>query len=287
MSFVSITPYAGSLIGRSPAQTDGSDDIEVLIADDRCGASYSLWALLNWKEGIRLIATVDDGEQALRVARERKPCVCLVSATLLARDGLELADRLKRLSDPPRVLIYADSVDARLAGLAIIADADGVFSRYQTSEKTVAAIRRVASGDQSFLTPVRDGFDQLAATVDGRDRAIVAMLLDNAHPDDIAGTLGLSARSVRERRRAILKRLDLTATSARRPEPLGCSTHLSPSARPPAPNRDHAAATSGDARATTMSGDITGRLIPRGRRGGLTERGRPPGRPIAKRAVSR
>jgi DNA-binding NarL/FixJ family response regulator len=44
--------------------------------------------------------------------------------------------------------------------------------------------------------------------VDDPDRAIVAMLLEKAHPDDVAGTLGLSARTVRVRRQAILRRLD-------------------------------------------------------------------------------
>jgi two-component system response regulator DesR len=212
MNLISITPRAASPVsrGRTPVRTNarrGLGDIDVLIADDRRGVSYSVWALLTWKEGIRLIANVQSGEEALRVARERKPCVCLVSATLLARDGLELAHQLKHLGDPPRVLIYADSIDERLAASAVIAEADGVVWRYQDPEETAAAIRRVASGQQNFPTLARDGFAQLAASLDDRDRAIVALLLDNAHPDDIASTLGLSARLLRERRQAIRKRL--------------------------------------------------------------------------------
>jgi two-component system response regulator DesR len=228
MNSASITPYASSLINRKPARTGSRcspSDIDVLIADDRRAARDNVWGLLNCKEGIRVIAAVQDAEEAIRVARDRTPRVCLVAATLLARDGLDLAYQIKRLSDPPRVLIYADRVDERLAGVSIIAEADGVVDRCRTPDETAAAIRRVASGEQNFLTPVRDGFDQLAASVDDRDRAIVAMLLDNAHPDDIAATLGLSARSLRQRHHTILTRLKPSSdlhqppelTSAQRP----------------------------------------------------------------------
>jgi PleD family two-component response regulator len=89
MNSIAITPCAASLVSlsRTPVRTGtrrGLRDIDVLIADDRRATSYSVWALLTWKEGISLIANVQSGEEALRVAKERKPRVCLVSATLLA-----------------------------------------------------------------------------------------------------------------------------------------------------------------------------------------------------------
>ena len=43
--------------------------------------------------------------------------------------------------------------------------------------------------------------------VEDRDRAILAMLLEDAHPDDIAATVGISAAALRRRRRQISARL--------------------------------------------------------------------------------
>jgi FixJ family two-component response regulator len=40
-----------------------------------------------------------------------------------------------------------------------------------------------------------------------RDRAILAMLLEHVHPDDIAATLGVSAATLRRRRAHIIARL--------------------------------------------------------------------------------
>jgi FixJ family two-component response regulator len=43
--------------------------------------------------------------------------------------------------------------------------------------------------------------------VDDRDRAVLAMLLERVHPDDIAATLGVSAATLKRRRTRILARL--------------------------------------------------------------------------------
>ena len=43
--------------------------------------------------------------------------------------------------------------------------------------------------------------------VDDRDRAVLAMLLERVHPDDIAATLGVSAATLKRRRTRIMARL--------------------------------------------------------------------------------
>jgi FixJ family two-component response regulator len=43
--------------------------------------------------------------------------------------------------------------------------------------------------------------------VDDRDRAVLALLLEGVHPDDIAATLGVSAATLKLRRNRITARL--------------------------------------------------------------------------------
>jgi hypothetical protein len=52
--------------------------------------------------------------------------------------------------------------------------------------------------------------------VDDRDRAILAMLLEQIHPDDIAATVGISAAALRRRRTHIIARLAVAAEAASR-----------------------------------------------------------------------
>jgi FixJ family two-component response regulator len=62
--------------------------------------------------------------------------------------------------------------------------------------------------------------------VEDRDRAILAMLQEGVHPDDIAATVGISAATLRRRRARITARLRYPPK--RRAEPVGSSDQAAP-----------------------------------------------------------
>jgi DNA-binding NarL/FixJ family response regulator len=215
MSTALISDYQRELEGQAPNSRNGDDahprdEIDLLIVDDRHAARYSVWALLSWKRDIRVAGTANSSAEALRLADQRRPHACLISATLGQGEALTLASRLKHLIDPPRVLIFADVVDQHLACAASLAGADGVLCRYADPEEQVAVVRRAAAGEQQFPDLQPSEIHALLDQVEDRDRAIVAMLLEHTPPDHIAGLLGLSARSLELRRQGILKRLGPT-----------------------------------------------------------------------------
>jgi DNA-binding NarL/FixJ family response regulator len=196
--------------GRSGDRADCRDETDLLIVDDHHAARYSLWALLSWEPDIRVTGTATSGAEALRLAERQRPHACLISATLGQGEALTLASRLKHLTDPPRVLIFADAVDQHLACAATVAGADGVLCRYADPEEQAAVVRRAALGEQQFPDLEPSEIDALLDQVEDRDRAIVAMLSEHTPPDHIAGLLGISARSLELRRQRILKRLGPT-----------------------------------------------------------------------------
>ena len=215
MSSTLISPSRRELEGQAPDSRNRDDapcrsEIGLLIVDDHRAARYSLWALLRWEQGIRVSGTANSSAVALTLAKRRRPRACLISATLGQGEALTLASRMKRLIDPPRVLIFADAVDQHLAGAATIAGADGVLWRYADPEEQVCVVRRAAAGKQQFpdLQPLE--IHVLLDQVEDRDRAIVAMLLEHTHPDDIASLLGITARSLELRHQGILKTLGPT-----------------------------------------------------------------------------
>jgi DNA-binding NarL/FixJ family response regulator len=183
-----------------------TSDIDLLIVGDRRVTAPGVCTMPGRHRGIRVIATVGSSEVALRVARERKPHVCMVSATRDAGDWLSLVRRLGQLDNPPRVLIYGDP-DSHVTGMARIANSDGVLRRLGGPEELREILTRVAAGEKLYPDLAPGEFHELLDCVDDRDRAIVAMLLERIPPDYIASTLGLSARSLALRRQAILTRL--------------------------------------------------------------------------------
>ncbi|MGH2866666.1 MAG: response regulator [Solirubrobacteraceae bacterium] len=209
MSTVSISPHRSqrnvSRQTRLVAERR-ADGVDVLIVDDQPWAIPRVSSTPGCKRQIRVIATAESSDEALRMATELKPDVCMVSATL--EDWLRLAPRLKQLDEPPRTLIYGAAADSRVIGAAIIAETDGLLRRYVGPEELADIIRRVSSGAKPFPSLQPEQCHELLDCVDDRDRAIVAMLLERVPADYVASTLGLSARSLRVRRQAILTRLD-------------------------------------------------------------------------------
>ncbi len=209
---ISSTPRdqaSKSLVGRNGDRPTHAGELDLLLVDDHFAARYSVWALLRWKRDIRKIATAASSVEALRlaIAQGRRPGVCLISATLGDSEALTLASRIKHLMHPPRVLIFADAIDGHLTGATILAGADGVLWRYADPQQQARVIRRVASGEQHFPSLPSHEVLALLDRVEDRDRPIAAMLLERTHPDDIARTLGISARALDWRRKNTLKRL--------------------------------------------------------------------------------
>lgn len=212
MSSTSIHPHqrdrtAASFVSRDGPEARRRGELDLLLVDDHLAARYNIWALLRWKRDIRTIDLADSRGEAIALATRRRPHVCLISATLGHNRGLSLAFQMKHLRHPPRVLIFADAVDAQLTGAAIVAGADGVLWRYADPEQQAGVIRCAANGAQHFPNLRPDDVLALLERVEDRDRAIVAMLLQRTPPDDIARTLGISARALQRRHTRILSSL--------------------------------------------------------------------------------
>lgn len=199
-ALLSVSSRAGGVALRTPLRA-----VDVLIVDDYSRASYSVWALLRWQHPIRV--STSDGADAVAAVQRGRPAVCLVSAAL----GPRAIHRLTELAEAPRVLVYADRRTADLEGIAVIAGPDGVVWRYGDPEVLAKTITRVAAGhERPSVLPSR-AIDRLIDYVEDRDRPIAAMLLLRTPVDEIARTLGISARALRVRRCELVRRLEPTA----------------------------------------------------------------------------
>ena len=102
--------------------------IRVLLADDQRVVREGLGTLLGLLDGIELVGTAADGEEAIALARRHDPDVVLMDLRMPRCDGIEAIRRLAALGERPRAIAlttYAD--DASVLG-ALRAGARGVRS---------------------------------------------------------------------------------------------------------------------------------------------------------------
>jgi DNA-binding NarL/FixJ family response regulator len=124
--------------------------IRVLLADDQRVVREGLGTLLGLLEGIELVATAADGEEAVALAAEHDPDVVLMDLRMPRVDGIEAIRRLAERGDRPRTIAlttYAD--DASVLG-ALRAGARGYLTKDAGAEEIREAVEAVARGEAAL-----------------------------------------------------------------------------------------------------------------------------------------
>jgi DNA-binding NarL/FixJ family response regulator len=124
--------------------------IRVLLADDQRVVREGLGTLLGLLEGIELVGTAADGEEAVALAAAHDPDVVLMDLRMPRVDGIEAIRRLAERGERPRAIAlttYAD--DASVLG-ALRAGARGYLTKDAGADEIRAAVEAVARGEAAL-----------------------------------------------------------------------------------------------------------------------------------------
>ncbi|MCX5402745.1 response regulator transcription factor [Streptomyces sp. NBC_00335] len=128
--------------------------IRVLVADDQTIIRTGLRIMLNAQPGIEVVGEAADGREAVRLARELRPDVCLFDIRMPVLDGLE-ATRLVAgpgVADPLAVVVITTfDLDEYVYG-ALRAGARG-FLLKDTGPDLLAQAVRSAAGGEALIAP--------------------------------------------------------------------------------------------------------------------------------------
>jgi DNA-binding NarL/FixJ family response regulator len=124
--------------------------IRVLLADDQRVVREGLGTLLGLLDGIELVGTAADGEEAVRLAIEQDPDIVLMDLRMPRCDGIEAIRRLAARGERPRAIAlttFAD--DASVLG-ALRAGARGYLTKDAGADQIRAAVEAVARGEAAL-----------------------------------------------------------------------------------------------------------------------------------------
>ncbi len=128
--------------------------IRVLVADDQDLVRTGLRLILGTLDGLEVVGEARDGREAVRLARELRPDVCLMDIRMPVLDGVEATRQLAGpgVEDPIAVVVITTfDLDEYVHG-ALRAGATGFLLKDAGPELLGEAIRAATRGD-SLISP--------------------------------------------------------------------------------------------------------------------------------------
>ena len=139
---------------RDPAAAGAGVSIRVLVADDQDLVRTGLRLILGTLDGIEVVGEACDGQEAVRLAHELRPDVCLMDIRMPVLDGVEATRLLAGpgVADPVAVVVITTfDLDEYVHG-ALSAGATGFLLKDAGPELLGEAIRAATLGD-SLISP--------------------------------------------------------------------------------------------------------------------------------------
>ncbi|MCK8476761.1 response regulator transcription factor [Microbacterium aurugineum] len=172
--------------------------IRLLIADDQALVRGALGALLDLEPDLDVIGMASEGAEAVRLATELRPDVCLMDIQMPGMDGVEATRRIREASAGTRVLVVTTFARPGYLRSALDAGASGFIVKDTPAEQLAEAVRRVHAGLR-VLDPVlaADSLFDGANPLSDRERQVLRLAADGRSAAAIAAEVFLSAGTVR------------------------------------------------------------------------------------------
>jgi len=178
----------------------------VLIADDHVLVAEALKKLLS--SDFDVVATVHDGRTLVEAAQALEPDVILVDISMPLLNGLDAAERIKRITPRVRIIYVTINHDPDLVAESLRRGADGYLLKTSAASDLVAAIQCTLHGNcyvSAALNTSSPGLPSQSQAVESdsvpdrltdRQIDVLQLLAEGRSMKEVASVLNLTTRTV-------------------------------------------------------------------------------------------
>ncbi len=194
--------------------------IKVMIADDHVLMREGIRQLLEFDGTIQVIAEASDGVECLEKLKTVNPEVLLLDINMPNMNGIEVLEKIKTRSLGVKVLILTVHNEVEYLIKAVDIGADGYILKDSGSAELKKAISVVMSGE-SYIQPslipalnsrlvARDVDKEKIESLTKRELEVLIQVANGMFNKEIATTLNISERTVKNHISNIFKKIDVS-----------------------------------------------------------------------------
>lgn len=194
--------------------------IKLMIVDDHSMVREGLKQLLELDEDLKVISQAADGAEGLKKLEEDKPEVLLLDINLPNMNGLEMLEEIRKRRINVKVLILTIHNEIDYLMKAVEIGCDGYVLKDSDSNLLKKAIYSVYEGEsfiQPSLTPAlnaglagKNMIDEKVNELTRREIEVLKLIAEGLFNKEIAATLDISERTVKNHVSNIFKKIDVS-----------------------------------------------------------------------------
>ncbi|WP_341365457.1 response regulator transcription factor [Yoonia sp. BS5-3] len=189
----------------------------VLIVDDHPMVTEGIQAILESYDGIAVVGTLCNGQDAVDQVKTLAPDVILLDLNMPGLSGLAATEMILEIRPQTRILILSMHDSPEYIATALSHGACGYILKDVPTDEIKTAIDTVMAGGEYMCTGAKGALQPKISdgreTLTSREQTILLELAQGHSNKDVANTLNISVRTVETHRKNIKRKLGISSTA--------------------------------------------------------------------------
>ena len=199
--------------------------ITILLVDDHKLIRDSWSFILNSDPRFKVIGETSNGDEAVEIAKEKRPRIILMDVNMTPMNGFETTKLMRKYSPGSRVIGVSMHSMPAYARKMLQLGAMGYVTKNSSKEEMITAILEVDSGKKYVCEEVKnilahqelddkDNDEPDLNVLSRRELEIIKLIKEGLSSKEVGLKLDISIKTVEVHRYNILKKLNLKNTAA-------------------------------------------------------------------------